>query len=253
MRGHVTSAEIDVAELFHENTKITPFENGDTPASLPPELVPGLSLARIALPKVAPLATAALEQIVARRVTSRQFDPAAVISLETFSRLLAFSSGFTATAESAAGGAFPFHRAAPSAGATYPLEVYFVALRVSGLVPGVYHYTIADHAVELLRHGSYGPPLARWTLHQPYVGDSNAVFVMAGFTTRICPRYGERGYRYMLLEAGHIGQNLNLLASAYGLGALCIGGFVDTAISRLIGVNEITEIPLYMTAVGIVR
>lgn len=249
----MTSTEIDVAELFHENTKIAPFENGDTLASLPPELESGVSLARIALPKVAPLATAGLEQAIVRRVTSRQFDPAAVMPLETLSRLLAFSSGFTATAGPAAGGAFEFHRAAPSAGATYPLEVYFVALRVSGLMPGVYHYATADHAVEALRYRSYGAPLARWTLHQPYVRDSNVVFIIAGFTARIRPRYGERGYRYMLLEAGHIGQNLSLLAPAYGSGALCIGGFVDAAISRLIGLNEITEIPLYMTALGITR
>jgi SagB-type dehydrogenase family enzyme len=249
----VTSAEIDVAELFHENTKITPYENGDSLASLAPELEPGVSLARIALPRVAPLAIAGLEQAIAQRVTCRQFDPAAEMPLETLSRLLAFSSGFTATAGPSAGGAFEFHRAAPSAGAAFPLEVYFIALRVSGLVPGVYHYAMADHAAELLRYRSYGAELARWTLHQPYVSDSNVVFVLAGFTERVRPRYGERGYRYMLLEAGHIGQNLNLLAPGYGLGALCIGGFVDTAISRLIGINEITEIPLYITALGITR
>jgi SagB-type dehydrogenase family enzyme len=249
----VTSAEIDVAELFHENTKITPFENGEPLASLPPKLEPGVSLARIALPKVAPLAAASLEQVITGRVTSRQYDPTAVMPLETLSRLLAFSSGFTARAEPPVGGAFPFRRAAPSAGATYPLEVYFVALRVNGLAPGVYHYAIADHAVELLRYDSHGMALARWTLHQPYISDCSVVFIIAGFTARIYPQYGERGYRYMLLEAGHISQNINLLASAYGLGGLCIGGFVDAAISRLIGVNEITEIPLYMTAVGINR
>src|SRR4051794_34539068 len=105
--------------------------------------------------------------------------------LETLSRLLALSTGFTARADPAASGAFPFHRAAPSAGATYPLEVYFVVLRVSGLVPGVYHYAIADHAVELLRYGAYSASLARWTLHQPYVSDSNVVFIITSFTDRI--------------------------------------------------------------------
>jgi SagB-type dehydrogenase family enzyme len=247
----VRSEEIDIAELFHENTKITPFDNGEPLTSLVPELEPGMSLARITLPKVVPLATTGIEQVITCRVTSRQFNPNAVMPLETLSRLLAFSSGFTARADLTAGGAFPFHRAAPSAGATYPLEIYIVALRVSGLVPGVYHYAIADHAVELLRYGAHSTSLARWTLHQPYVSDSNVVFIIAGFTARIYPRYGERGYRYMLLEAGHISQNLNLLATAHGLGTLCIGGFVDTAISRLIGLNEITEIPLYLTAIGI--
>jgi SagB-type dehydrogenase family enzyme len=247
----VRAEEIDIAELFHENTKLTPFDNGERLSSLPPELEPGVSIARINLPKVVPLASSGIEQVIECRVTTRQFNPTAVMSLETLSRLLALSTGFTARADPAAGTALPFHRAAPSAGATYPLEVYFVALRVSGLVPGVYHYAIADHAVELLRYGADSASLSRWTLHQPYISDSNVVFIITSFTTRIYPRYGERGYRYMLLEAGHIGQNLNLLATAYGLGALCIGGFVDAAVSRLIGVNEITEIPLYLTAVGI--
>jgi nitroreductase len=74
---------------------------------------------------------------------------------------------------------------------------------------------------------------------------------MAGFTGRIRPRYGERGYRYMLLEAWHIAHNMSLLGAAYGLGALCDGGFVDTAISRLLGLDDVTEIPLYIVAMGV--
>jgi SagB-type dehydrogenase family enzyme len=249
----MTSADIDVAELFHENTKISPFENGEEIGSLPEPLERGISLARIPLPRAGPENGVALEHSIALRQTGRVFNPAALLPLETLSRLLAFSCGLTAAAGPEAGGAFEFHRAAPSAGAAYPIEVYPVLLRAQGCPAGVYHYEPADHSITLLRPGAWHLQLAQWTLNQPYVGDTHVVFVMAGFTERIRPRYSERGYRYMLFEAGHIAQNLSLLAAAYGLGALCIGGFVDMAISRLTGLNEITEIPLYLVAAGILR
>lgn len=249
----MTPTDIEVAELFHENTKITPFENGDEIASLPEPLERGISLARIALPRVGSVNQVTLEDALCRRVTNRAFNPAAAMRLETLSRLLAFSAGFTAVAGPEAGGAFQFHRATPSAGASFPLEVYPILFRVQGAAAGAYRYEPADHSITLLRAGWFHKQLAAWTLHQPYVGDTNVVFVVAGFPERVRPRYGERGYRYMLLEAGHIGQNLSLLAAAYGLGSLCIGGFVDMAVSRLIGLNEITEIPLYLVAAGILR
>ena len=249
----MTPTDIDVAELFHENTKITPFENGDEITSLPEPLERGISLARVELPRVGAVNGVTLEDAVAGRVTTRAFNPAAAMPLETLSRLLAFSAGVTAVAGPEAGGAFQFHRAAPSAGASFPLEVYPILFRIQGAAPGVYRYEPGDHSITLLRPGWFHRQLAAWTLHQPYVGDASVLFVIAGLAERVRPRYGERGYRYLLLEAGHIGQNLSLLAAAYGLGSLCIGGFVDMAVSRLIGLNEITEIPLYVTAVGILR
>lgn len=249
----MTPTDIDVAELFHENTKITPFENGHEIASLPEPLEPGISLARIALPGGRSASRVTLEDAVIGRVTTRVFNSAAAMPLETLSHLLAFSCGFTAVAGPEAGGAFQFHRAAPSAGASFPLEVYPILLRIQGAAAGAYRYEPGDHSITMLRPGWFHKQLAAWTLHQSYVGDTSVVFVVAGFPGRVRPRYGERGYRYLLLEAGHIGQNLSLLAAACGLGSLCIGGFVDMAISRLIGLDEITGIPLYLAAVGMVR
>jgi SagB-type dehydrogenase family enzyme len=249
----MTSTDIDVAELFHENTKITPFENGDEIISFPEPLERGMSLARIPLPRAGRANGITVEHSIVQRRTVRVFDPAAALQLETLSRLLAFSCGLTATAGPETGGAFEFHHAAPSAGATYPIEIYPVLFRTQGCTPGAYHYEPGDHSLTLLRPGVFHQQLAKWTLYQPYVADTSVVFVMAGFTERIRQRYGERGYRYMLFEAGHIAQNLSLLAAAYGLGALCIGGFVDMAISRLVGLNEINEVPLYLVAAGIMR
>ncbi|SRR6266851_204277 len=245
--------EAAVSELFHENTKVAPYENGDDPAWLPEPLAPGNVLSRFPLPKVAPRRGAELEETIHRRQTLRAFNPWAALPPTLLSRLLAFSCGYTTPVAFGGVPHIAFRRAAPSAGATYPIEVYPVILHVAGLPAGVYHYAVNDHSLELLRPGRFHRALAAWTLHQPYIADTAAVFVLAGFPERICPRYGERGYRYMLLEAGHIAQNLYLLATSYGLGVLSNGGFVDTAINCLVGLNDRTEIALYTVAVGVLR
>lgn len=247
----MTPTDIDIAELFHENSKITPFDNGESLDSLPAALEPGISLARISLPRSTLSNSMPLEDAIARRASTRAFNAVSALSLDMLSRLLGFSCGFTVAAGPEAGGAFEFHRAAPSAGATFPIEAYPVVLRVQGCAAGVYHYEPGDHSLTLLRTGFFGHHLARWTLYQPYLAGASAIVVLAGMSDRVRPRYGERGYRYMLLEAGHIAQNFSLLCAAHGLGSLCIGGFVDAAVSRLVGLNEITEIPLYLTAAGI--
>jgi SagB-type dehydrogenase family enzyme len=245
--------DTEISELFHENTKITPFDNGEELSDLPPPLDPGVVLARYRLPQV-PFQTNGLhiEQALVQRVTARDFDPRVPLSIATLSRLLAFSCGHT-TPLLESPEQPEFRRAFPSAGASYPLEIYPIVLRVAGLQAGVYHYSTQDHSLELLRPGEFGKSLAKWTLNQPYVADTSVAFVMAGFPDRITPRYGPRGYRYMLIEAGHIAQNLYLTGTSYGLGVLANGGFIDVAIDRLIGVNEINQMALYSVFVGVLK
>ena len=248
----MTNPDSDPAELFHENSKHTPFDIGVSLDELPP-VEPGVVLGRVRLPKVAPVRGVELEEAIARRVTCRAYDPRVPLSQDLLSRLLAFGCGFTQPANFPGLPSVPFRRAAPSAGATYPLEIYPVIIRAANILPGAYHYAPIDHSLELLRPGDFRPQLADWTLGQPYIADSGVVFVIAGFPERIRPRYKERGYRYMLLEAGHIAQNFYLLSTAYGLGATADGGFVDAAFNRLLGLNDITEIALYNVAVGVPR
>lgn len=242
--------ESDVAELFHENSKFTPFEVGTDTEHLPP-IEAGQVLARIPLPKVAPVRAVELEEAIDNRITAREFDPRVSLSQALLSRLLAFSCGYTKPVVMEGAPEIEFHRAAPSAGATYPLEVYPIIQRVVGVPPGVYHYAMSDHSLELIRPGLFYKEIITWTLTQPYIANTSVVFVIAGFYERIRPRYGERGYRYMLLEAGHIAQNLYLLSTAYQLGALANGGFVDAAFNHLLGLNEAKEMALYIMAVGI--
>ncbi|CAN5287299.1 hypothetical protein BH20GEM2_BH20GEM2_20440 [soil metagenome] len=143
-----------------------------------------------------------------------------------------------------------FERPVPSAGGLFPLEVYLFAGRVEGLAPATYHYHVALHALERIGEAVSGADLARLFLGQPYVGDAAAVLVLTAVVERSLWKYRDRGYRYLLIEAGHVAQNVNLMAAALGLGAVDLGGFFDAELAELLGLDSEEEIPLYGIAVG---
>ena len=207
-------------------------------------------LQRFRLPEVGPTAGITPEEVIDRRVSCRAVRPGRAAH-EVGPLVLAFSCGYTSPFMEAP--ELGFHRATPSAGGCYPVEAYPIVLNAADLPAGVYHYAPNDHSLELLRPGQYREALPAWTLGQPYVADAGVVVALAGFLDRIAPTYGERGYRYALLEAGHIAQNLYLIGAARGLGVLAIGGFVDAAINVLLGLDEVRQVALYLVAAGIPR
>jgi SagB-type dehydrogenase family enzyme len=144
-------------------------------------------------------------------------------------------------------------RAAPSAGALYPIETYIHANRVAGLDCGIYHLNIARQALELIRTGNCSPSLAIAALGQDMVRDSAAVFIWTAIAGRSKWKYHERAYRYIYLDAGHIGQNLCLAATALGLGCCTIGAFFDTEINEIIGIDGQNETAVYLGVVGTVQ
>lgn len=141
-------------------------------------------------------------------------------------------------------------RAAPSAGAQYPIETYVVASRVEGIEPGIYHYAAADHALERVRGGTFGGDLVIAGLGQEFLGQAPVVLVLSAIFQRLRWRYRERAYRYALLEAGHIGQNVYLAAEAASLGACAVGAFFDDAVNRLLEVDGVEEAALMLVPVG---
>jgi SagB-type dehydrogenase family enzyme len=244
-----TPEDADIARLYHENTKVPPFEMrlalSDLPAPLGPDAVP----VRRRLPHVDLAPGMSLEDAIYRRISCRSFDPRAMLPQAVLSRLIAFGGGYTNVFDEAPD--LGFRRAAPSAGARYPIDLYPIVLRAENLAPGAYRYAVGDHSLELLRPGDYRQALAHWTLGQAYVADTSVVFALVGCHERIRTRYGERGYRYTLFEAGHIAQNLYLMGGALGLGVLAIGGFVDAALNRLLCLDEADESVVYLVAVGV--
>jgi SagB-type dehydrogenase family enzyme len=143
-------------------------------------------------------------------------------------------------------------RTIPSAGGLYPLELWFVISRVEGLAPGIYHYQPVLHGIELVAEAEFlDHLLARVFMGQTYAGDAAVVAVLAAVPARSLDKYGDRGYRYLLLEAGHAMQNLNITANAIGLGSCNLGGFYDDELATLCRMDTEKQFPLYACAVGV--
>ena len=141
-------------------------------------------------------------------------------------------------------------RSVPSAGALYPLELYLVLTDVETVADGLYHYSIPGHALEPVRPGSDEATFNRALLAAPLLENANVLFLITAVFDRTLSKYGPRGYRFVLLEAGHAAQNLCLLAQERGLGALCVGGFMDAAVNRYLGLDPRVEAAVYGVAIG---
>jgi SagB-type dehydrogenase family enzyme len=140
-------------------------------------------------------------------------------------------------------------RTAPSAGALYPLEVYVVAGNVAGLAAGLYHYRPPDHVLVQIGDGDKRAALARDALGQSAITDAPLAFIIVGMPGRTTGKYGDRGVRYVLMEAGHAAQNLCLQAVALELGSVVIGAFSDQKVGSMLQLG-IAGIPLYIIPVG---
>jgi SagB-type dehydrogenase family enzyme len=234
----------DCAREFHRSTSLT----GDGTTGLHARLAPA-QVEPIDLPELVPMDAPPLEATIAARRTRRAFDCNGVIALEQLARLAVLSAGRTALAEPGSWSPPQGHRAVPSAGATYPVDVHLVARRVRGLLPGAYRYDVQRHALWACRNGIDEGRLERATLDQSWMRAAAVIFALVGTLDRIAPRYASRGYRYMLFEAGHVAQNLYLLGTAHGLCVQATGGFMDRAIADLLGLRPDQD-PLYLLAVG---
>lgn len=140
-------------------------------------------------------------------------------------------------------------RTAPSAGALYPLELYLVAGKVDGLASGVYLYQPLEHQLVMVMSGDIREELSVISLRQDSVRDGAAVFVFSGVYERTRSRYGDRGERYVHMEAGHAAQNLCLQATALRLGSVVVGAFNDDELADLFAMQP-DEAPLYVVPVG---
>lgn len=138
-------------------------------------------------------------------------------------------------------------RTAPSAGATYPMELYVVAGKVKGLRPGVYHYGFDGHFLRFMQGGDQRAALAEAALGQNSIVTAPAVLVLAADFSRTARVYGERASRCVYMEAGHVGENVHLQCEALGLGTVMIGAFRDDRVKKLLGM---TQEPLYIMPAG---
>jgi SagB-type dehydrogenase family enzyme len=183
-----------------------------------------------------------LEETIKRRRTIRSFSPAS-LTLEQLAQLLWAAQGITEERG--------FKRAAASGGALYPMDVYAVVGKtgVEGLQPGIYHYEPEGHGISLLLEGDVRDHLAKASLHQMWMARAPLNLVVTAEYRRITSKYGERGVRYALMEAGHVGQNIFLQAEALGLGAGIVGAFHDEEVIEAMKIPRSHE-PLLIMPVG---
>lgn len=191
-----------------------------------------------------------LEETILRRRAVRRYRREPLL-LSQLSQILWSAQGITGTRE---------FRAAPSAGATYPLEIFVVvgdqciiaseAEEASEeLHAGIYRYEPKSHSLSLHTSGDLRPDLARATLNQEFIIDAPVDIVICALYHRTSYRYGKRGERYVHMEVGHAGENIHLQAVALGLSTVEVGAFNDEAVAKVLGVEEQIR-PLYIMPVG---
>jgi SagB-type dehydrogenase family enzyme len=128
-------------------------------------------------------------------------------------------------------------RAAPSAGALYSGEVYLVAAGIDGLEPGVYSYSVAEHALVELRRGAFIEQVAQSVQEPARVQGAVAAILLTNVFGRYTFRYANRGYRYALIDSGHIGENLRLAAASVGIREQPFHAFEDDRLNEMIDVD----------------
>lgn len=240
-------------ETFHENSKVAMFD-------IPPsdhevlarmaELAESLSFHGypvLALPEsVAPI-TIPLGEAILKRSTAKQMIPTPV-DLQTVATLLRYAYGTTRDQRSLG---YPrAFRAAPSAGALYPLEIYFHSAHTVGFQSGLYHYNPTENHLRLIRSGDQSETIARTLVQQNIAHDASVMIFITAVFDRCTFKYGDRGYRFALIEAGHVAQNINLTALGLDLGSIDLGGFHDRRIDDFLDLDGLTHSTIYMVAIG---
>lgn len=141
-------------------------------------------------------------------------------------------------------------RAAPSAGALYPFETYIIVNNVKDLDKGLYHFIPEDRSIEIIKLGDFSEEIKSLALFQDPLAEAAVVFIWTAVFERTTRKYGERGIRYIHIEAGHISENLYLQANSMNLGVVAIGAFDDNGVNNFLGVDGKRESVIYMNAVG---
>ncbi|TAK36670.1 MAG: SagB/ThcOx family dehydrogenase [Chloroflexota bacterium] len=234
----------DLGTLYHEWSKPSfsgvltkPLDWGERP----PLYKEYPDTPRVSLPEVTGYAGLSVEEAIRRRRSSRDYT-GTPLTPDQLSLLLFAAAGVTRPHEAL--------RAAPSAGAQHPLELYVVVHNVADLSPGVYHYRPLDHALDVLKKGDFRLAMLAASGGQDQASTACAVLVVTGVFQRSRWRYRDRAYRYVLLDAGHLGENVYLQATSLGLGVCGIGAFWDDDVNALVGVDGREEAALYLISVG---
>jgi SagB-type dehydrogenase family enzyme len=188
--------------------------------------------------------------ILKSRRTIRRYSKES-ISLENLSAILLFTWGKTKEFYDSDIGKY-IVKTSPSGGSRHPTEVYPVVLRVNGIDPGIYHYSVQKHTLELIKLGYFENLVVELCANQHWVSDSAVVFFMTSRIERNMWKYSQsHAYRVILLDAGHLGQTFHLVCTKLGLAPFTTAATNDHQIEKELGLDGISEIAVYTACVGI--
>jgi SagB-type dehydrogenase family enzyme len=236
-----------IGDKFHQETKYEPSRMpGHKPAwDAKPTLYKEYPQAhKIEFVSFEPSQPMSLDRALKQRKSIRDFQQKP-ISKGQLSYLLWASTGIQRIEDG-----YEF-RTAPSAGALYPIETYVIANDVRKLETGVYHYSVRTHHLEQLNQCELRQEIATAALGQGMCARAAAVFVWSAIFERCKWKYGQRAYRYIYLDAGHIAENLALASVSLNLGSCEIGALYDNQVNAILGIDGTEESVLCMAAVGI--
>jgi len=236
-----------LARDFHENTKAPPLSRNYDPKPNY-KIYPSAIALPIAKTDVHNDKDDGFIQTLLNRKSIREFSQEN-IGFEDLGRLLSLSFGFRHDNGN------PPLRTYASAGARYPIEVYVAVLRSDDMEKGVYHFNVKDNSLELVKRGEFSDKLNSFYKNQDEVIPTGypCLVLFSMVFNRTMQKYGERGYRFMLMDAGHMGQNLYLVATHLNLGVVALGAGSDNddRIDNIIGLESSEENVFYSFALGV--
>ncbi|MGD2200613.1 MAG: SagB/ThcOx family dehydrogenase [Candidatus Bathyarchaeota archaeon] len=240
----------EIGKEFMEKTRYKHLEESDQSRGLPqPPLALPLEGDHKIIPLMEPveidLGHVDLRDVLERRRSVRAYSKEP-LTLEELSWLLWACQGVKEVV-----GRPATLRTVPSAGARHPFETYVLANNVEGLEPGLYRFLAVEHKLAAINlEEGIADRIAEACYRQRFVKTCAATLIFTAVAYRTYWRYGERGYRYMHLDAGHASQNLYLAAEAIGGGACAIGAFFDEALNEVLGLDGDEQFAIYVTTTG---
>jgi SagB-type dehydrogenase family enzyme len=231
-RGNLKRGSIlSIAEFYHEGTKYFPeslSSSAPDPLEKPPIFKEYLSERTVDLKPF----LKGVPEPKAKADDSQGM-------LRSISRLLYHTAGITDIVEGRGGPIY--FRAAPSAGALYPTEVYLATRGIEGLSDGIHSYSVREHSLVPTWDGDFGAELEEYCFHHPAAARAPMFLILTAVLRRSAWRYRERAYRRILLDIGHILGNAVAYAPVEGLGVVTVGAFYDAAVNDLLFLDPAEE------------
>lgn len=259
----------DLAELFHENSKLRRHRLPEMVRSAnlfsTKEMLAAIARTEryiassyyVTLPRPSAITTALGDCLTMRR-SCREYNIKQPLSVQELATVLRYAYGVTGRLCVYSDDTEELWQnllSVPSGGALYPLELYLVAINIDSITPGLYHYNYKKHRLDYMDQSDNHTVedfFSCFPVHPEGIALNTVglLFIVTAVFWRSKAKYGERAYRYVLQESGHLAQNLCLVASALGLGSVPLAAFVDDEVNEILRIDGVDEAAVYTVVMG---